>query len=63
MSYYDKLLDACESAAEKRGRTALVREVQASIMRLVLIKAPLQNHIELVLWFHNQTIEFRLEVL
>ena len=49
VSYYDKLLDACESAAEKRGRTALVREVQASVMRLILIKPPLQNHFELVL--------------
>ena len=27
VSYYDKLLDACESAATKRGRTPFVREV------------------------------------
>ena len=27
MSFYDKLLDACESVAAKRGRTPLIREV------------------------------------
>ena len=27
VSYYDKLLDACESAATKRGRTPFIREV------------------------------------
>ena len=45
VSYYDKLLDACESAAAKRGRIPFVREVGTPTKLMLL---PFQNHVKCV---------------